>query len=134
VLLDKYLDSCRARQFDWLGWNCVHFTAGWVLYCEKSRAILDLYVQRTQTARSALRYAGSFGGLRQGYTMALAREPLPPLAAGVGDLVLFESSHPDRVGTLGICSGVSAAVLHPLSGFSSMSMAAASCIWKIKPF
>lgn len=132
MLLEEYLNICRARRFNWLGWNCVHFTAGWIEYCEKSRAVLDLYAGDTLTARSALRYAASFGGLRNVYTMALKREALNPLQAIPGDVVLFDSTSPSSAGTLGICNGVSAVTLHPLGGFSSAPMAGASCIWKIK--
>lgn len=133
MLLEEYLDTCRARRFNWLGWNCVHFTARWVEYCEKSKAVLDLYAEDTATVKAALRYVGSFGGLREAYTRALNRPALSPLRADIGDIVLFTGAAPggSSAGTLGICNGVSAVTLHPVIGFFSAPMSSASCIWKI---
>lgn len=133
MLLDEYLDRCRSRKFNWQGWNCAHFTGGWVEYAEGSRAVLDAYTQHTLTPRAALRFAQSLGGLRQAYTGLLQREPAHPFAARIGDLVLFD--YGDRVessaGVMGICNGISAVILHPASGFSSAPMGAAACVWKI---
>ncbi len=128
MLLEDYLSTCRGRMFNWPEWNCVHFTGEWVAYAEGSRAILNGYTQYTLTPLAALRFARSLGGLRQAYTALLQRDPLPPLAARIGDVALFDSP---GAGVLGICNGTSAVILHPAGGFSSMPMGAASCVWKI---
>lgn len=130
-MLAKYLSQCHDRRFCWRSWNCVHFTGGWVELAEGT-PLLASYEQATETALSAARYARSLGGLQAAFTKALSREPLPPLAANIGDIVLIEEWRCGSAGTLGICNGVSAITLHPIQGFSSAPMGAASCIWKIR--
>jgi hypothetical protein len=130
-LLEQYLEACRERSFNWLWWNCVHFTGGWLLQAEGSSAILDRYERNTETMLAAARYAKKLGGLRQSYTGALGRAPLPPLAARPGDIVLFEDVSCSGAGTLGICNGVSAVTLHAVAGIDSRSMAGVSCAWRV---
>jgi hypothetical protein len=107
----------------------VHFTGGWILRAEGIDALAP-YTQPTLTALEAARYARSFGGLDAACTLALARDPLPPLAACIGDVVFFEGT--GAAGTLGICNGFSAIVLAPTEGFSSTPMSKAKFVWKIR--
>lgn len=128
--LAAYLDERRSRQFSWRDWNCAHFAAEWVEHAEGVRLLSGDGCPQAETLFAAVRLATSKGGLRRAVSDTLGREPRNPLASNVGDLVLFEGET-GGAGMLGICNGASAVTLHPVQGFSSAPMRAASCVWKI---
>lgn len=106
--LDALVASAMGRAFDWRGQHCCQFAADWVRI-QSGVDFSDLWSGVT-TAREALRRIQEEGGLAEGVTKRLG-DPVSPLSARYGDVVMVRSNAAEGVGdSLGICVGPSVLV------------------------
>ncbi|MNX99726.1 hypothetical protein D3C86_1321920 [compost metagenome] len=119
-----YTNSRAAMPFAWGSNDCCTFAAGAVeaLTSVNPMAEVASYNSEIAAARLILRA----GDLRTLASQFLG-DPVPPLMAAVGDVVLLMNEGREL---LGICNGVNALAPGP-SGVVALEMTAATAAWKI---
>jgi hypothetical protein len=128
AMLDAYLTEVQARAFDWAGWNCCTFAAGWVQRATGARLMLGL--PRTPSRLAAHRLIAQIGGTLRGvWSLWLRREPIEPALAQVGDIVGLSDEDAQAIG---VCCGRTAAVLTE-AGLCHVPMERAACAWRVEP-
>lgn len=126
--LTEYLTAQRGT-FDWAGRNCCHFAAGWVQARTGVDPMSDLPSTATEVAaRRLIKRLG--GSLEAAWTKQLGQEPLPPLMAQVGDLVLMPANV-DGGFAVGICCGTEVAVLLYGGAIGFMPLTEGRACWRI---
>jgi hypothetical protein len=125
LLLQDYLAQAASRPFAWGCSDCVAFAAGWLRLVRPDAPPLPVFERSNalQAAREIRRAAGGSGSLLEAVCSVLG-EPVAPLLAHIGDLVLLPTPR-ERARlaqgrasrclghTLGICAGSAIAVLAP---------------------
>lgn len=124
-LLDNYIESSRARPFEWGAFDCVTFAANWkalVTGVDPIASVRGTYA----TERGALEIIVRLGckDLEAVATHFFGEpDPLGPKFAGRGDIVLAQ-------GALGISLGARGAFLS-LSGLESIPARQFQTVWKV---
>ncbi|WP_167395033.1 DUF6950 family protein [Variovorax boronicumulans] len=124
---ERFAAYVRARlgmPFCWGSNDCCTFAAGAVAAITDSDPMAG--VPAYDTALAAGRLIEEGGGLHALATSLLG-QPVPPLMAAVGDVVLLANDGRDL---LGICNGVNAIAPGP-DGLVALEMTAVSAAWKI---
>jgi len=103
--LDAYLREQEGKEFDWATFNCCHFAQGWAQRQEGIEADL---VPKAGSKTAVFRAIKEHGGMEEGISDALRREPKPVAYARPGDVVLLKRH---GASMLGICVGRTAACL-----------------------
>ena len=123
--LGDYLAQVGARPFDWAGWNCCHFAAGWVQRLTGRDVMEGLPPMHSRL--TAHRLIGQLGGsLQEAWTRQLGRQPVHATLAQVGDVVLVQL---DDVQAVGLCAGRTVAVLTEHDGVAHVPMRLATAAW-----
>lgn len=119
-----YLRARREMPFAWGTHDCCTFAAGAVeaISGRNPMAAIAPYADE----RTAARMVRDAGGLTP-LASSLLGDPVTPLLAAVGDVVLLENG--DRE-LLGICNGTTA-IAAALDGMAAIEMTAALAAWKI---
>lgn len=127
-LLSDYLAQ-QCGRFDWAERNCCHFAAGWV----QARTGVDPMAGLPETLdeKAARRLIKRLGGsLEAAWTKQLGQEPLPPLVAQVGDLVLLPANAEGGF-AVGVCTGAEVAVLLSGGAIGLMPLREGRACWRI---
>ncbi|WP_157755053.1 DUF6950 family protein [Variovorax boronicumulans] len=119
-----YVGDRMAMPFDWASNDCCTFAAGAVKAITGADLMAD--VPAYDSALAAGRLIEDGGGL-QALVTSMLGQPMSPLMAAVGDVVLLTNEGRDL---LGICNGVNAIAPGPV-GLVALEMNAASVAWKI---
>jgi hypothetical protein len=131
-LFAEWLSHRAAAPFDWASANCCHFAAAWVAHAEQADPMAGL--PATATATAAQRLVKRLGGMMAAWTRQLGRDPIPPLMAQVGDVVLVPQEAEQGVGAvMAVCNGAvwMAPDAHGAMIFGPMS--AATAAWRVEP-
>lgn len=121
--------------FAWAGANCCHWPAGWVQAWTGLNPMAGL--APTPDARAALRLVQSLGGdLRAAWSRQLGAEPIAPLMARVGDIVLFELAEGLRAegapgACVGVCTGPRVAVAEASGRLIYLPLDRADAAWRL---
>lgn len=119
-----YVSSRTGMPFAWGTNDCCTFAAGAVQAVTGKDPMVA--VPSYNTALTAARLIEAGGGLKALAT-ALLGQPVAPLVAAVGDVVLL---HNEGRELLGICNGINALAPGP-AGVVPLEMTDASAAWKI---
>jgi len=140
--LQRYLDEVAAApgEFNWTHNNCCHFAGRWVARMTGLDALAGLgLLADARGARALLRVLGA-GDLRAAVSARLARAPIPPLLAQLGDVVmvrphLFARAAAARGvgGALGICAGRTGVFIDLQGAVGHVPMAQALAAWPLFP-
>lgn len=126
--LAVHLDEHAAIPFDWAAHNCCHFVAAWVRQatgCDPMHGLAPTPGERC--ARRLVRRLG--GSLVAAWTQRLARAPIAPTMAQVGDIVALPLA--ERRGAVGICTGRQVALLQAGGGIALLPMQQATHAWRL---
>lgn len=115
----------RVRAFEWGQHDCCLWAADAVHAITGTDFAADLR-GRYATAAEATRVLKTVGGVR-GVATARLGEPVGPLMATVGDVVLIEQ---DGRELLAVCNGLEALCAAP-TGLAPASMKQALAVWKV---
>lgn len=128
--LTAYLAEREPAPFDWHTANCTHFAARFVELVEQ-REILASYSMPVNLA-GARRKQRQAGGLQGIVTAQLGREPIAPLLAQLGDVVLLplDATDPDAQ-ALGLCCGEQAAFVLEGGAVGLVPMSLAVAAWRV---
>ncbi|WP_349743934.1 DUF6950 family protein [Roseateles cavernae] len=122
--------------FAWAAANCCHWAAAWVAQATGTDPMAGL--PETATAAAARRLVKRLGGsLRAAWSKQLGREPIAPLLAQLGDIVLVqlppEQQLEEGVGELvGICAGALIAVATAQGHVAYLPLSAGVCAWRLE--
>lgn len=125
MLINDYCDLWLARQFDWSSANCGHWAGGWVRMIEGKNPMDS--VPSMEGIRGVVSRVLEYGSLTEMVTQHLARAPIDPKLAQVGDLVLLPS---ELSGSLAICNGRTAIGMSEF-GITSAPMETAIAAWRV---
>lgn len=134
VALEGYLRAQVAdpRPFSWRNRNCIHFAGGFVALVEGDDPVQGLPMRAGRAA--SWRELKARGGFAAAVSGRLGREPMAPLLAQVGDLVLLRLSPNDREAqALGLCCGETAVCMGSLGELLHLPMTQAEHAWRICP-
>lgn len=128
--LTAYLAGREPAPFDWPTGNCAHFAGGFVAAVEGCDPLAGIAMPASlPAARRMQRHAG---GLQQLTTRALARAPILPTLAQVGDVVLLQVDAADaHAQALGLCCGENAAAVTDAGTITMHPMANALAAWRV---
>jgi len=116
--------------FDWASANCGHFAGGYVAAVEGADPLASLPLGSSLT--STRRLLQNAGGLCAVVTKQLAREPIAPAFAQLGDVVLLPLSEADPLAqALGLCCGEVAAVRDEAGAVHMLPMSSALHAWRV---
>lgn len=127
--IDSFLASRSTTPFDWTTANCCHFGFAWMEFATGSNPYAEL--PAVNSATSAMRLIKSLGGsLKDAMTTVLRREPVSPMLARPGDLVLIDST--EDVGAIGICAGRTSIFLDKAGTRVSIDTLNVACAWRLE--
>ena len=132
--LMAYLDACShaGEPFEWRDRNCCHFAAGWVRQMTGRDVLAGL--PATPDARAALCLVRRLGGgLAEAWTRQLGVDPVLPLFARVGDVVLLPAA-PEIGGlgaAVGVCAGRTVVCIDALGNCQHVPLAHALRCWHL---
>lgn len=128
-LLTAYLSE-PLPPFDWRGANCGHFAGAFVERVEGTDPLAGLALG--DSLRATRRILADAGGMLALVSQQLAREPIAPAFAQLGDMVLLPLSDADPLAqALGLCCGEVAAVRDEAGAVHLLPMAAALAAWRV---
>lgn len=116
--------------FDWGSANCAHFAGTWVAMVEGSDPTQGLAA--TPTMQAARRLAAELGGMPAAVSATLKRDPIAPLLARLGDVVLLplDPAHHEAL-ALGICCGEQAAFVTEHGAAAFLPLSLATHAWRV---
>jgi hypothetical protein len=128
--LTAYLAGRQPAPFDWATANCGHFAGRFVALVEGRDPLASFGMPASlPAARRAMRQAG---GLQGWVTAALARPPIPPALAQLGDVVLLPLAEGDpEAQALGLCCGEHAAAVAADGTLTMHPMPNALAAWRV---
>ncbi|MBK5203845.1 MAG: hypothetical protein JJD98_00100 [Polaromonas sp.] len=125
LCLEAFVRERKSLPFAWGTNDCAIFAADCVRAMTGTDVALPALRKHTtelQAARSLKRHGGLVG-----IATAAMGEPLPPLMAGIGDVVLSKAGERDM---LAICNGGTCMAPGP-DGLVQLAMATATLCWRV---
>ena len=126
--LEAFVAARQQQPFAWGAQDCATFAAD----CVQAITGVDVappHLRQHRHARAALRSMRAHGGLRAIAQAALGT-PIPPILAGVGDVLLTRPGAQAHHPMLAVCNGASAIAPGPF-GLVSLSLAQVSHAWRV---
>lgn len=128
--LTAYLAGREPAPFSWRTANCTHMALRFVALVEPRDPLAGQPMPATRAA--ARRMVRQAGGLARMVSAALAREPIAPALAQVGDVVLLPVSEADpEAQALGLCCGEQAAAVTEAGTLTMHPMSNALAAWRV---
>lgn len=122
--LEAFLRARRSTPFAWGANDCTVFAADCIEALTGVKVLPDLRDYATE--RQAARLTKTHGGL-VGIATAALGEPIPVLAAGIGDVVLSRAGERDM---LAICNG-GTCIAPGADGIVHLGMSTATMAWRV---
>ncbi|MBT9495381.1 MAG: hypothetical protein IV107_24170 [Paucibacter sp.] len=128
--LTAYLAGRQPAPFDWHTNNCGHFACSFVQQVEGFDPLASLPLTDSMAGTRA--FIAEAGGMAELVTRQLAREPISPKLAQLGDMVLLPLSTTDPEAlALGLCCGEQAVILTDTGVHAFVPMSAAVSAWRV---
>jgi hypothetical protein len=126
--LEAFVVARQAQPFAWGGQDCALFAAD-AVQALTGVDVAPPALRCHRHARAALRSLRAHGGL-QAIAQAALGTPIPPVLAGVGDVLLTRPSSQSHHPMLAVCNGASALAPGPF-GLVSLGLAQVSHAWRV---
>lgn len=124
MTLDAYLETWRARPFDWRHANCAHYVAGWAeLHTPKAGGF------KAAPLRALVRLKRWKGGVIPAVSAVLDLAPCRPADACTGDIAAVPLAR-QRV-ALGIVNGSRVMILARPVGLDFVPLSFATAAWRV---
>jgi hypothetical protein len=126
--LESFVAARQHQPFAWGAQDCATFAAD-AVQALTGVDVAPPHLRQHRHARAALRSLRAHGGL-QAIAQAALGTPIPPILAGVGDVLLTRPSSSSHQPMLALCNGATALAPGP-QGLVSLGLGQVSHAWRV---